>query len=462
MILRRDVQIRSAAQAALSLLLVLAVHACAPSRPAPRVPGAPQFPEFIFPAPPAGLGSRTAVERHTMGWDLLQAGELRAAERQFGAALKQSADFYPSEAALGYVALARNDHREAVAHFDRVMRFNAAYAPALVGRGEALLALGDHQPALASFEAAVAADPGLAALRGRIEVLRFRGLQDDVAVARKAAETGRVEEARAAYDRAIAASPQSPFLYRELALLERKAGNLPRALEHARKARDLDPNEPRNFVLVGDIHEAEGEFEKAIEAFTFAAALEPGSDLTARIEALREKAAFAAMPEEYRSIEAAPTVTRAQLAALLGAQLDALLKRARRRATGVITDLRGNWAAPWILTVTRTGVMEPYPNHTFQPSGVVRRADLAAAASRVLSLIAEEKPRLAAGWRNPRRRFPDVAPGHLSHPAASLAVEAGVLTTTEDGSFQLTRLVTGAETVAAVKKLRALAESRAR
>ena len=35
---------------------------------------------------------------------------------------------------------------------------------------------------------------------------------------------------------------------------------------------------------------------------------------------MREKAAFEAMPAEYRTIEASPTVTRAQLAALLGVQ----------------------------------------------------------------------------------------------------------------------------------------------
>ena len=40
-------------------------------------------------------------------------------------------------------------------------------------------------------------------------------------------------------------------------------------------------------------------------------------------------------------------------------------------------------------------------------------------------MVAAENPRLAAAWRNVRRRFPDLSPGHLSHPAAALAVEAG-------------------------------------
>ena len=78
---------------------------------------------------------------------------------------------------------------------------------------------------------------------------------------------------------------------------------------------------------------------------------------------------------------------------------------------------------------------------------------MARTVGKVLELIVKRRPQLAAAWRNPRRKFPDLAPGHLSYPAAALAVEAGVLTTASDGSFQLTRPVTGAEAVSAVDKL---------
>jgi hypothetical protein len=269
-------------------------------------------------------------------------------------------------------------------------------------------------------------------------------------------------EARAAYERAIAASPQSPFLYRELSVVERREGNLAAALEHAQKAGTLEPNEPRNLIAIGEILEAQGELVKAIEAYGAAVAIEPNPAIDARIDALGATVAFAAMPPEYRGIETAPTVTRAQLAALIGVRLEALLKRAPRGNAAVITDTRGNWAAPWILSVTRAGVMEAYPNHTFQPNAIVRRGDLAMASSRVLSIVAAENPALANPWRNARRQFPDLSQGHLSYPAASLAVEAGVMTTLEDGSFQLSRPVTGAEAMAAVKKLEELSNRNAR
>jgi tetratricopeptide (TPR) repeat protein len=438
-------------------MLAAVVAGCAKKAPAVAPPaGPPRFPDFVFPAVPAQLSGPAQIT-HQSGWQWLQAGDLKAAERNFSAALKSTPGFYPSEAGLGYVALARKDVKEAASHFDRALTANASYAPALAGRGEALLALGQRDAALASFESAIAADPQLSPLRSRIEVLRFRGLQEDVDAARKAAEAGRLPEARSMYERTLAASPDSPFLYRELAIVELRAGDLGRALEHAQKAAALNPTEPRNFATLGEIYEAQSDYAKAIDAYTSAAALEPGEGLDAKLEELRAKTAFAAMPEEYRSIETAATVTRAQLAALLGVHLDDVLKRAPRTNPVVITDTRSSWAAPWILSVARAGLMEVYANHTFQPAQLVRRAELAEAASRTLALIAASNPRLAQTLRTPRAKFADVPPTHLNYNAVSMAVQAGVLAVTSDGTFQLSRPVTGTEAIAAVNRLEELA-----
>jgi tetratricopeptide (TPR) repeat protein len=291
-------------------------------------------------------------------------------------------------------------------------------------------------------------------------VLRFQGLQGGVAAARKAAAGSRLAEARAAYAGAISASPQSPFLYRELAIVEQRDGQLQAALQHIQHAIELDANDPRNFVVQADVLEAIGQYEQAANALTTAAALEPSDVLNDRIDALRAKAAYAAMPPELKAIESAERITRGQLAGLIGTRLEALVKRAPRRSTAVITDTRGHWAAPWIITVARAGFMEVYPNHTFQPAAIVQRGDLALTASQVLSVVAAEQPRLAASWRNARRKFADLSPGHQRYRAAAIAVEAGVMQMLENDAFQVSRPVTGPEAIAAVNRLANLADTR--
>jgi tetratricopeptide (TPR) repeat protein len=442
-----------------ALLLALALTGCgknpvvAPSATA----GAPKFPDFVYPAAPAGVGAPDAAGRQTTAWQLLQAGDTKAADREFGTILKQAPSFYPAEAGLGYSALARHDTGAALTHFDKVLAVNPGYAPALAGKGDALAAAGRTNAALEAYEAALAADTSLTALRSRVDALKFRSAQDLVTSARKAADAGHFDEARRAYAEAIAASPDSAFLHRELAAVERRAGNTAEALAQAQEAGRLDPLDSRTLALVAEIYETSHQWSQAADAYAAVNAVDPSDATAAKIDEMREKAALEAMPPEFKAIDGAATVTRAQLAALLGVRLEDLLRRARGTNAVVTTDTRANWAAPWIMAVTRAGVMEPFANHTFQPGATVRRADLAAAASRVLTLIGTEKPRLAARWRDPRPHFSDLPPTHLSYPAAARSVSAGVMAPLEGESFQLSRPVSGAEALDTVSKLEALA-----
>jgi hypothetical protein len=106
--------------------------------------------------------------------------------------------------------------------------------------------------------------------------------------------------------------------------------------------------------------------------------------------------------------------------------------------------------------VVRAGVMEPLPNHTFQPQQRVRRVDLAQVASRVLALIAAARPGSAAAWDTARVSVADVSPSHPTYPAVSQAVQAGVLPLAGD-VFDPSRPVSGAELLAAVDRLETLA-----
>ena len=441
------------------LALLVVVGACAPKTiPAPAsVISAPKFPEFVQPVVPPALANTVAAANQTRGWSFLQAGDLKNAEREFGAALVISGAFYPAEAGLGYAALARKDARAALPHFDRALEQQRDYVAALVGRGETLLALNRVPDALAVFEAAVAADPSLTDLQRRIEVFRFRELQQDLAGAREAVRSGRMDEAVRAYNSAIAASPDSPFLYRELGAAERQRGDVDRALEHFRKALTLDPADVASLVQIGDILDSRGDLDGAAKAYGDALAIERSAAVEAKLEQLNARVNFARMPDEYRSISEAPQVTRADLAALIGVRLAPLLQAGRQSDSVLITDLRGNWAATWILAVARAGVMEPYANHTFQPRTVIRRVDLAQAVNQLLERMAAVKPAQARSWQTARVTFSDISAGHLAYPAASAAIASGVMTVGADNSFQPSRPVSGSEVMEAIGRIEAMA-----
>ena len=158
-------------------------------------------------------------------WRFLQNDDLKSAEQEFTAALKVVPDFVPARTGEGYVALARQDYMRALDQFELALRGAPAYAPALVGKGQALLSMNRDSDARAAFEAALKADPSLANLGARIDVLKFREIQNLIAAARQAMNAGRLDEARAAYQRALAATPDSAVLYRELGMVERRQGD---------------------------------------------------------------------------------------------------------------------------------------------------------------------------------------------------------------------------------------------
>jgi tetratricopeptide (TPR) repeat protein len=296
-------------------------------------------------------------------------------------------------------------------------------------RRQALIALDREPEAIAAFGAALAVDPSLADLERRIEVLRFRGLERDLATARAAARSQRTDEARRAFQAA------------KLAAVEKQAGAQESALGYFRRAVELDPSDAASWGQIGELLEARDQRE-AMAAYNTSLGLEPNDAIEARRDALIALAELAKLPEEYRAID--------------GLRLSSLVLGMRSREALVVTDVRPHWAESWIMAVGRAGIIEPFANHTFQPHAIVRRADLAQAANRILARVGT--PAQVAAWQNARAKFTDIAVGHLAYAAASVAVASGVMAAAPDGSFQPSRPVTGAEAIETVQRLQAMAD----
>ena len=451
---RRSPGVRPIVRATAAAFLMLIASGCATRTVAPPLPPVLKYPDFVFPAVPAGMRLLPGAERIDRGWRYLQNDDLRSAEREFAAAVRRSPELFPAHAGEGYVALAMDDHERALRAFDAALSDARGYVPALVGRGQALLELNRDTEALAAFEAAVTADPSLTALRRRIDVLRFRNVQDMIEAARTAAADGRFDEARLAYGRAIAASPESAFLHRELGMVEQKRGDADAALAQFRRATELDPSDAASLADIGSLLEQRGDFDGALDVYRRAAAVEPSDALSGRIAAVTARAREARLPPEFHAIPTAESITRGDLAALIGIRFEDLLRTAPAQDV-VITDTAGHWAAPWIVPVARARVIEVFENHMFQPRTRVRRGDLASAVARLATLMAGTRPSLRQRIAE-RPKIADMSPGHLSYPAAAVAVASGVMPLLEGDRFQVSRPVSGAEAVEVIDRLRAL------
>jgi tetratricopeptide (TPR) repeat protein len=407
------------------------------------------YPAYPVPVVPAELAEDPAVNAHEEAWRFLQSGDLEAAERRFGVALVTTPAFYPSHAGLGFVEMSLGAPELAVTRFDAALGHAPAYVPALLGRGEALLEVDRVGEAIASFEAAVAADPSLTSLRRRVEELRFNDLMAQVGRARSARDAGRGDEARASYERLIEASPESGFLYLELAEVEQRQGRGDAALGRLEQAIERDPGAVAAWRMMADLYLAAGDLDRGEQALLRAESIEP-SPVTSRLltdieERRREELS---RPPEYADIVAAEAVTRGQLAALIGVRFERLMAESAGQEATIVADARDYWAYAWVLAVAQSGVMEADTNYRFRPERAVTRADLADVLVRVRRLAAGSGAALP-----PAPSFSDLAPSHLRYPAASEAVALGMLPALERNTFQPGRAVPGTEALEAVERL---------
>jgi tetratricopeptide (TPR) repeat protein len=443
----------------LSAVCALVVAAACARNPRPvAVPGAPAFPDYPPLEIPSSLPApREARDRLDEGWQRLQAGDLRNAGRAFNDSLRRSPTFYPAETGLGFVALAGGDFKQAASRFTSALAKNDRYLPAWLGMTDAQLGLGSDAGAITAMERTLELDPTREALRRRLELVRFKEVQALIGAGQGARQAGRHDEAERLLARALARSPSSAIIFRELSALEAARGSLDAAEEHARRAVSIDGNDAESHAALGAVLEARERYREASAAYARAAAIDPRPVWRERATALREKANLGAIPAEFRDLPSAATVSRAQAAALIGTRLQTLVERAPKRLAAVATDVRTHWAAPWILPVTQAGIMEVLPNHTFLPGAAVRRADLAKVVSQLLAVLAVEGQIDLTRWRAARPRFADVPATSLFYNPAALAVVSGAMDTHEGNRFQPTRPVSGAELAAAIDRIEQLA-----
>jgi hypothetical protein len=136
------------------------------------------------------------------------------------------------------------------------------------------------------------------------------------------------------------------------------------------------------------------------------------------------------------------------------------LVAAAPKVAEVITDVSGHWAESWIAAAVHAGVIELFPNHTFQPDSALRRIDLARAAGRLLRLSAAARPDVRAALAA-RPRIADIGARHPNYQAAAASVAAGLVPLRGE-RFEGARVVSGAEAQEAVERLRTLLAPQAR
>lgn len=413
--------------ASLALASSLWAGACTPRGPAPPSPEG-----FLYPAPPPGeLRQAGAIEK---AWKALLRGDTRQAERSFRGILDDHPGQLAAQAGLGYAQMKAGRLELAAGAFAAALERQPEYVPALVGAATAAQRQGQPERALAFLRRAQALAPTSLGVRRQVAEARLQLTERRVAAAAEAVAAGEIERAIDTYRAALDDAPEVAGVRLALFGLLWEQGDKAGGLS----VLAADPGGDRNLLLkLGESLASMGEHERALDAYRRILARDAhDEEAHRRAREVRREMELLQMPEEYRKIAKGPTLTRADLAALLSVKVTAL-SRLTPGEPQVAVDITGSWARAHILKVLSLDIMTPYPNHTFQPGTVVRRGELARALQRILDL---------AGYASgPSPVLTDMSRSHLHYAAAGRVVAAGLMDLTPGGAFEAWRPVSGQE-----------------
>jgi Flp pilus assembly protein TadD len=421
-----------------ALAWLAALAACA----RPKAPALPEGEDFVHAAPAPGELSASELVEFETAWSDVLAGDTQGAAKRYSKLLRRHPDCLAARTGLGYAQLRAGESGRAQAAFMAVLARRPDDVPALVGMGSTATRTGDTDGAVALYKRASIAAPQDPVVRKRLALLKLQVTERRMAEAQAALERQDGEAAATAYRRALEVAPEVTGVRLALADLLASRGERAAAIE----VLEADISGERAVLLrLGRLLEDEKEFARAVEVYTRLLAHSPGDDdAIAGQRRAREGLEAQALPPEYQAIPEAARVSRADLAALVAVRIPAL-RRAGAGEPRVAVDIQASWARDQITRVLALGLMDLYPNHTFQPGATVRRVDLARAAARTLDVLR---------WPGGKAPVPtDMSRAHLDFDVVARVLAAGLMGLTPEGAFEPWRPVSGREAIDVVDAL---------
>jgi tetratricopeptide (TPR) repeat protein len=377
-------------------------------------------------------------------------GDLESAADEFEGLERRHQGNASVKAAVGYLELRLGNRRAAESRFATALKSAPTLSAAQAGW--VLLALAEDSEDQA-FERLLLLEkehPEHALVRDYLPDLQLKLAETKLQSARSYRREERYTQAAEEYREALRIAPAVGGLYAEAAEVELLAGEPEQAADHAEKALELEPESVRLYRLRGDSLRAMGDLEQAFEAYKSARELRPeDASLSALVDEMRRELQREILPPEYMDIPRSERVTREQLAALIFIQFRSLVEDAGQDTQIIATDIGNSWAREFIRQVVAAGILDIFPNHTFQPRVFVRRGDLAVALTAVLD-TAESN---ADDYAHPNPTIQDVSTENLNYRSVALVVALDLLPLDEEGQFDPLRFVSGREAVDAVEAL---------
>ena len=360
--------------------------------------------------------------------------------------LKKEKDFEPVLMLGAYVDLYAGRRAEAERKLETVLARNPRHRIATNYLADLTFARQEYARASELYARLLALDGARTDVEPKRQKAFLLATENLLRNAAKAEQENRPAEAEAIYREALRIAPNEPILHAGLGELLLRQQKWDEALEQFRRQLELDKSSEDGqrhlaeaLMNLGRTEDARAVLDRLRETGN------GDEELERRVKELDDLGRWGDDIDQLRQIESSAALTRDQLSAVIVRYFPQVMEF--RQTPEIVTDTGDSWARLEIQTIVGVGLIEPLPNHTFQPSRTVSRGELAVVIgrlSRLLGLSAASTPAIP---------MTDLAVSHPLYSDVQLALSFGMLSLDDAGNFDINGSVSGEEAVSCARQL---------
>ena len=173
------------------------------------------------------------------------------------------------------------------------------------------------------------------------------------------------------------------------------------------------------------------------------------------METIKNRLGIFKLPSQYDSIQFSEAVLKEEIAALLSVKFKNIIDETKGKPP-IIIDISTSWASQFILHTTSLGILDVYPNHTFQPKKIITRAEMAEVLFRLVEHLKRKKYSFIQQIPPDRIQITDVSPGNYYYRPILLIVSYDIMDLSRNRKFNPDQAVSGQETIRLIELILAL------
>jgi tetratricopeptide (TPR) repeat protein len=401
---------------------------------------------YIADIPPSGVTGLSLDERLIVedAWQAMKQGNSARAIKLL-TQLNVENPFYYS--GLGYAYYVENDLPRAEDYFRAAITQHPDMILGHLGMGQIYQETGREDQAFTEYREVLKSEPEHPWAKPRYEEIKSRKTREALDDGKTLAAGGSNEAARTSYLKALYYSPDSTEAHVALAELYLKEDSYDDALVHLKAATANEPDNLEILSIYADTLFQSNDNARSLEMYEKLLENDPDNqEAQERIATLKNRLGIFELPSQYGAIPAADSITREQVAALISVEFKDALPDPTRKPP-IIIDISTSWASRHILKTATLGILEVYPNHTFQPQKVVTRAQLAEILYRLVTQLEKLGYRFIQQIPPERIQISDVSPDNFYYRPIVMMISYDIMGLELGRKFNPELAVTGQEAV---------------